>query len=152
MGVLLLLVHTLSVSSLQLKKLRFHNTSANRPIKCQSRSWSQRGAKVNGSPHHSDSSLLKSIGIQIATNSLPGPTSREHRKLIGVLNMLRQKLEAYAPPSPPSFFLFCPPFFVLSIPDYPLSLLSSSPTRHPESIAWRRWEESTCFSIAQGKL
>ena len=53
------------------------------PIKCQSRSWSQRGAKVNGS-HHGDNPLLRPTGIQIATKSLPGPTNREHRKLIGM--------------------------------------------------------------------
>ena len=56
------------------------------PIKCQSRSWSQRGTKVNGS-HHGDSPLLKPTGIQIATKSMPGPTNREHRKLIGVKTM-----------------------------------------------------------------
>ena len=36
------------------------------PIKCQYRSWSQRGMEVNGS-HHGDKSLLRPIGIQIAT-------------------------------------------------------------------------------------
>ena len=39
---------------------------SHRPIKCQSRSWSQRGAKVNGS-HHGDNPLLRPTGIQIAT-------------------------------------------------------------------------------------
>ena len=39
-----------------------------RPIKCQSRLWSRRGTKVNGS-HHSDNSLLRPTGIQIATES-----------------------------------------------------------------------------------
>ena len=57
-----------------------------RPIKCQSRSWSQRGTKVNGS-HHGDSPLLKPTGIPIATKPFPGPTNREHRKLIGVKTM-----------------------------------------------------------------
>ena len=37
-----------------------------RPIKCQSRLWSQRGTKVNGS-HHGDNPLLRPTGIQIAT-------------------------------------------------------------------------------------
>ena len=38
-----------------------------RPIKCQSRLWSQRGTKVNGS-HHGDNPLLRpTVGIQIAT-------------------------------------------------------------------------------------
>ena len=39
-----------------------------RPIKCQSRLWSQRGTKVNGS-HHGDNPLLRPTGIQIATKS-----------------------------------------------------------------------------------
>ena len=39
---------------------------SDRPIKCQSRLWSQRGTKVNGS-HHGDNPLLRPIGIQIAT-------------------------------------------------------------------------------------
>ena len=39
-----------------------------RPIKCQSRLWSQRGSKVNGS-HHGDNPLLRPTGIQIATKS-----------------------------------------------------------------------------------
>ena len=36
-----------------------------RPIKCQSRLWSQRGTKVNGS-HHGAIPLLRPTGIQIA--------------------------------------------------------------------------------------
>ena len=40
-----------------------------RPIKCQSRSRSQRGTKVNGS-HHGDNPLLRPTGIQIATKSM----------------------------------------------------------------------------------
>ena len=47
---------------------------SHRPIECQSRSWSQRGTKVNGS-RHGDNSLLKPTGIQIATKSLPGFTT-----------------------------------------------------------------------------
>ena len=39
-----------------------------RPIKCQSRLWSQRGTKVDGS-HHGDNPLLRPTGIQIATKS-----------------------------------------------------------------------------------
>ena len=39
-----------------------------RPIKCQSRLWSQRSTKVNGS-HHGDNPLLRPTGIQIATKS-----------------------------------------------------------------------------------
>ena len=41
---------------------------SHRPIKCQSRLWSQRGTKVNGS-HHGDSPLLRPTGIQITTKS-----------------------------------------------------------------------------------
>ena len=41
---------------------------SHRPIKCQSRLWSQRGTKVNGS-HHGDNPLLRLTGIQIATKS-----------------------------------------------------------------------------------
>ena len=42
---------------------------SHRPIKCQSRLWSQRGStKVNGS-HHGDNPLLRPTGIQIATKS-----------------------------------------------------------------------------------
>ena len=39
---------------------------SHRPIKCQSRLWLQRGAKVNG-PHHGDNLLLRPTGIQITT-------------------------------------------------------------------------------------
>ena len=39
-----------------------------RPIKCQSRLWSQRGTKVDGS-HLADNPLLRPTGIQIATKS-----------------------------------------------------------------------------------
>ena len=55
---------------------------SHRPIKCQSRLWSQRGTKVNGS-HHGANPLLRPTGIQIATNSYMrlykqwhGPTSK----------------------------------------------------------------------------
>ena len=41
---------------------------SHRSIKRQSRLWSQRGTKVNGS-HHGDNPLLRSTGIQIATKS-----------------------------------------------------------------------------------
>ena len=41
---------------------------SHRPIKCQSRLWSQRGTKVNGS-HRGDNPLFRSTGIQIATKS-----------------------------------------------------------------------------------
>ena len=57
---------------------------SHRPIKRQSRSWSQNTKKVNGS-HHNDNPLLRPTGIQITTKSLPGPTNREHRKRIYVM-------------------------------------------------------------------
>ena len=41
---------------------------SHRPIKCQSRSLSQKGTKVNGS-HHGDNPLLRPTGIQITTKS-----------------------------------------------------------------------------------
>ena len=41
---------------------------SHRPIKYQSRLWSRRGTKVNGS-HHGDIPLLRPTGIQIATKS-----------------------------------------------------------------------------------
>ena len=41
---------------------------SHRPIKCQSRLWSHRGTKVNGS-HRGDNPLLRPTGIQIATES-----------------------------------------------------------------------------------
>ena len=41
---------------------------SHRPIKRQSRLWSQRGTKVNGS-HHGDNPLLRPTGIQVATKS-----------------------------------------------------------------------------------
>ena len=37
---------------------------SHKPIKCQFRSWSQRGIKVDGS-HHGDNPLLRPTGIQI---------------------------------------------------------------------------------------
>ena len=49
------------------------------PIKCQSRSWSQRGTKVNES-HRGEN-------LQIATKPLPDLTNRKHRKLIGAKTM-----------------------------------------------------------------
>ena len=56
------------------------------PMKSQSRSWSPRGAKVSES-HHDDNPLLKPTRIEIATKSLPGPSTREHRKLLDVKTM-----------------------------------------------------------------
>ena len=41
---------------------------SHRPIKCQSRLWSQRGTEFNGS-HHGNNPLLRPTGIQIAIKS-----------------------------------------------------------------------------------
>ena len=61
--------------------------SHNRPIKRQSRLWSQRGTKVDGS-HHGDIPLLRpNRDPNRDKKSLPGPTNREHGKLIGVKTM-----------------------------------------------------------------
>ena len=52
--------------------------------------WPQRGTvldKGQRGSHHGDSTLLKPLGIQIATKSFPGPTTREHWELIGVKKM-----------------------------------------------------------------
>ena len=37
---------------------------SHRPIKCQSRLWSQRGTEVNGS-HHGDNPLLRVAGMRL---------------------------------------------------------------------------------------
>ena len=66
---LLLLIHTFSVLSLQLtEETTVTQQVSHRPIKYQSRLWSQRGTKVNGS-HHGDDLLLRPTGIHIATKS-----------------------------------------------------------------------------------
>ena len=59
---------------------------SHRPIKWQCRLWSQRCTEVNGS-HYFDNSLLRPVGIQIGTKSLPGPTNVEHLKIMGVKTM-----------------------------------------------------------------
>ena len=66
---LLLSIHTLSVLSvLATEETMVTQKVSHRPIKCQSRLWSQRGTKVNGS-HHGDNPLLRPTGIRIATKS-----------------------------------------------------------------------------------
>ena len=65
---LMLLIHTFSALSLQLKKTTVTQQVSHRPITCQSCLWSQRGTKVNGS-HRGDKPLLRQTGIQIATKS-----------------------------------------------------------------------------------
>ena len=51
---------------------------SHRPIKCLSRSWSQRCTKVNGS-HHGDNPLLKPTGVHIAMSNQPR-TSETYRR------------------------------------------------------------------------
>ena len=73
---------------------------SHRPIKCQSRSWSKRGTKVNES-RHGDNPLRIPARIQIATKFRPGLTNREHRKRIGLkvmslgTNYIFYRLECY---------------------------------------------------------
>ena len=59
------LIHTFSVAA---DETTVTQQVSHRPIKCQSRLWSQRGTKVNGS-HHGDNPLLRPTGVQIATKS-----------------------------------------------------------------------------------
>ena len=59
---------------------------SHRPIKCQSRSWSERVTTVNGS-YNCESPLLKPTGIQFATKPMLETTNGERRKLIGVRTM-----------------------------------------------------------------
>ena len=66
----MLLIHiSFSVLSFQLtKETTVTQQVSHRPIKPQSRLWSQRGTKVNES-HHGANPLLRPTGIQIATKS-----------------------------------------------------------------------------------
>ena len=58
---------------------------SHRPIKSQSRSWSQRGTKkVNGS-QHGDNRLLRQTRIQIATKSFPSSTHHEFQVVLHCL-------------------------------------------------------------------
>ena len=66
---LLLLIHTyIQRIVLATEETTVTQQVSHRPIKRQSRLWSQRGTKVNGS-HHGDNPLLRPTGIQIATKS-----------------------------------------------------------------------------------
>ena len=71
---------------------------SHRPIKCQSRSWSQRGTKVNGS-HHGDNPLLRPTGIQIATKSYAAlqamaPTNQHQNGSSNLLTPYREQLRS----------------------------------------------------------
>ena len=73
-------------------KLRRHN----KPEIGLSNANPARGHKEmpRSTGHHGDNTLLKPTGIQSTTRSLPGPTTREHRKLItGLRRRLQYKLQ-----------------------------------------------------------
>ena len=68
---------------------------SHRPIKCQSRLWSQRGTKVNGS-HHGDNPLLRPTGIQIATKSYAtamAPTNIKTVHQTSLLHIIESNLD-----------------------------------------------------------
>ena len=70
---------------------------SHRPIKCQSRLWSQRDTEVNGS-HHGDNPLLRPTGIQIATKSYATlqamvPTNVETVNQASVLHITESNLD-----------------------------------------------------------
>ena len=82
-----MMIHTFSVLSLQLKKLRRHNKSA---IDLSNASAARGHKKVRRSTvHHADNPQLQPTGYQnrdkiLARSNHP---TREHRKLIGVKTM-----------------------------------------------------------------
>ena len=70
---------------------------SHRPIKCQSRLWSQRCTKVNGS-HHGDNPLLRPTGIQIATKNdatlqAMAPTNVKTVHQTSVLHIIESNLD-----------------------------------------------------------
>ena len=83
---MLLLMMMIHISSVLSEETTLTQQVSHTPLKCQSRSGPQRGTKVNGS-HRGDNPLLKPTRIHIAEQSLPCPTTREHRELIGVKTM-----------------------------------------------------------------
>ena len=77
---------------------------SHRPIKRQSRLWSQRGTKVNGS-HHGDNPLLRPTGIQIATKSyaaLQAMAPTNIKRVQGSGNMAVYRHILVLPPPPES--------------------------------------------------
>ena len=80
------LIHTFSILSLQLKKLRRHNKSA---IDLSNANTSRDHQELRRSTGHinGESPLLKPTGIQFTTKSMLGTANGEHRKLIGVETM-----------------------------------------------------------------
>ena len=80
------LIHTFSILSLQLKKLRRHNKSA---IDLSNANPSRGHQELRQSTGHrnGESPLLKPTGIQLASKCMVRRTNGEHRKLIGVETM-----------------------------------------------------------------
>ena len=76
------LIHTFSILSLQLKKLRCHNKSA---IDLSNANPGRDHQALRQSTGHinSASPLHKPTGIKFATKSVLDTTNGEHRKLIG---------------------------------------------------------------------
>ena len=98
---LLLLIPHIQRIVLAIEETTVTQQVSHRPIKCQSRSWSQTSTKVNES-HHGDNPLLKPTEIQIATKSLAGPTNREYRKFIYVKTMFLDTSYSFAAHPPKS--------------------------------------------------
>ena len=117
----MLLIHTFSVLSLQLpEETTVVQQVSHRPIKCQSRSWSQRGTTING-PNHGDNPLLKPTRTQIATKPLPGSTNQKHRRLIGVKTM--SLVTNYS-----LYYLECYKYFRIRITSYRKDCLMCCPS------------------------
>ena len=72
---------------------------SHRPIKRQSRLWSQRGTKVNGS-HHGDNPLLRPTGIQIATKSYAALQARFIKPPYSIREQPRSTRNVVAYPRP----------------------------------------------------
>ena len=77
------LIHTFSILSLKLKKLRRHNKSA---IDLSNANYGRGHQELRRSTGHinGERPLLKSTGIQFVTKYMLGTTNGEHRKLIDV--------------------------------------------------------------------
>ena len=97
------LIHTFSILSLQLKKLRWHNKSA---IDLSNANPGRGHQELRQSTRHinCEGLLLKPTGIQFATKSRLGTTTNgEHRKLIGVKTFVWERNTAFTVWSAASF-------------------------------------------------
>ena len=72
------------------------------PIKCQSRSWSRRGAKVNGS-HYGDNPLLRPTGIQSATKNYATDIKTVHQTSLLHIESSFDRLRLLSPTHDPRF-------------------------------------------------